>query len=292
MINMLAKSIESNLEIKNLSKKTSKISQHQQYHNMNYSQLAFHASLFPLLNAGEKVSRIKQGELFSGRFVELLEIKDHAIYSLRMLMDYFLTTKDGPSQLYCFRWMNLGMMSNGKSLTLNISYHKTGQESLSSVLEKKIDEKYFIKHKMTKKFSKKGNGLIQAGNIDRKGHNSIWGRVYTPNGISSTIKATGGGLGAKTGLYIANAVTPDAYLTRGTRDRVCGKAVLTSMYKRRIRRLTPRECERLQGFPDDFTAEGDMGKISDTQRYKMMGNAVSVSVIEAIGRKILEISRE
>lgn len=47
--------------------------------------------------------------------------------------------------------------------------------------------------------------------------------------------------------------------------------------KERIRRLTPVECERLQGFPDNWT-EG----VSDTQRYKMMGNAVTVNVIEAI----------
>ena len=50
----------------------------------------------------------------------------------------------------------------------------------------------------------------------------------------------------------------------------------------RIRRLTPTECERLQGFPDGWT-EG----ISDTQRYKCLGNAVTVNVIEAIMRRLL-----
>lgn len=48
------------------------------------------------------------------------------------------------------------------------------------------------------------------------------------------------------------------------------------------RRFTERECERLQGFPDDWTAG-----VSPTQRYKMLGNAVSVPVIEYIGRLIL-----
>lgn len=48
-----------------------------------------------------------------------------------------------------------------------------------------------------------------------------------------------------------------------------------------IRRLTPIECERLQGFPDGWT-EG----ISDTNRYKCLGNAVTVNVIEAICEKI------
>lgn len=48
----------------------------------------------------------------------------------------------------------------------------------------------------------------------------------------------------------------------------------------RIRRLTPVECERLQGFPDNWTAYGkDDEQISDTQRYKMTGNAVTVPVI-------------
>ena len=49
----------------------------------------------------------------------------------------------------------------------------------------------------------------------------------------------------------------------------------------RIRRLTPTECERLQGFPDGWT-EG----ISDTQRYKCLGNAVTVNVIRAISERI------
>jgi DNA (cytosine-5)-methyltransferase 1 len=50
-----------------------------------------------------------------------------------------------------------------------------------------------------------------------------------------------------------------------------------------IRRLTPTECERLQGFPDGWT-EGQ----SDTQRYKQLGNAVSVPVVKAVGEKLIE----
>lgn len=48
-----------------------------------------------------------------------------------------------------------------------------------------------------------------------------------------------------------------------------------------VRRLTPVEAERLQGFPDNWT---DLG--SDTARYKQMGNAVTVNVIEWIGKKL------
>ena len=50
-----------------------------------------------------------------------------------------------------------------------------------------------------------------------------------------------------------------------------------------IRRFTPLECERLQGFPDNWT-----DSVSDTQRYKALGNAVSVPVVKAIGERLLK----
>jgi len=60
----------------------------------------------------------------------------------------------------------------------------------------------------------------------------------------------------------------------------------------RIRRLTPVECERLQGFPDNWTAEGidskgNIVKISDTQRYKCLGNAVTTTVTQFIFENII-----
>lgn len=58
------------------------------------------------------------------------------------------------------------------------------------------------------------------------------------------------------------------------------------------RRLTPRECERLQAFPDDWTRHDSGGQeIADSPRYRMLGNAVTVSVAEWIGRRILEATR-
>jgi DNA (cytosine-5)-methyltransferase 1 len=61
----------------------------------------------------------------------------------------------------------------------------------------------------------------------------------------------------------------------------------------RIRKLTPLECERLQGFPDGWTEFGvDGEKISDTQRYKCLGNAVTVPVVRAIAEKLEEENRK
>ena len=59
-----------------------------------------------------------------------------------------------------------------------------------------------------------------------------------------------------------------------------------------IRRLTEIECERLQGFPDNWTKMGNydghqVKEISRTQRYKLYGNAVTVAIVELIGRKLL-----
>lgn len=86
-------------------------------------------------------------------------------------------------------------------------------------------------------------------------------RIYDPKGIAKTLKGLGGGMGAKTGLYSIKA---------------------------KIRRLTPIECERLQGFPDNWTKYGADGElISDTQRYKMCGNAVTTNVITEIAKRLI-----
>ncbi len=148
-----------------------------------------------------------------------------------------------------------------------------------------------IGENITKTNSKK---LIRVGNIDQKGHNSIWGRVYSTDGISATINAHGGGLGAKTGLYTIPKIVADRtrkYAGKG-RNLESPKDIsnsLTSIYKdnlvlqfQRIRKLTPLECERLQGFPDNWT-EGH----ADQQRYTMCGNAVTVPVVEYLVKELL-----
>jgi DNA (cytosine-5)-methyltransferase 1 len=59
-----------------------------------------------------------------------------------------------------------------------------------------------------------------------------------------------------------------------------------------VRRLTPRECERLMGWPDDWTRWADDGaEIADSHRYRMCGNGVVAPVAEWIGRRIVEVDR-
>ena len=61
-----------------------------------------------------------------------------------------------------------------------------------------------------------------------------------------------------------------------------GTAVLQTMA---VRRLTPKECERLQGFPDDYT---NIPKAADGPRYKALDNSMAVPVMAWIGRRIAE----
>lgn len=80
-------------------------------------------------------------------------------------------------------------------------------------------------------------------------------RVYDVKGRSICLSANGGGGGAKTGLYKIDL--PDGQYT--------------------VRKLTPVECERLQTLPDNYTSG-----ISNTQRYKCIGNGWTVDVIAHI----------
>ena len=60
--------------------------------------------------------------------------------------------------------------------------------------------------------------------------------------------------------------------------------------KSSVRRLTPKECERLQGFPDDYTLIPYRGKpASDTARYRALGNSMAVPVMRWIGERINQV---
>ncbi len=91
------------------------------------------------------------------------------------------------------------------------------------------------------------NKPIQIGYVNKGGQGE---RIYSPYGHAITLSAYGGGAGAKTGLY-----------------HVDGK----------IRKLSPRECARVQGFPDSFKIVSSL-----TQSYKQFGNSVAINVVKEI----------
>jgi len=114
-------------------------------------------------------------------------------------------------------------------------------------------------------------------------------QVYDPNGISPTLNTAQGG---NRQPFIIGGLQAHASTMVN-----CSTALMEAMGKdgghtpmvNAIRRLTPLECERLQGFPDNWTKYLSDGSLtSDTQRYKMCGNAVNTNVIQAVFEKILE----
>jgi len=110
-------------------------------------------------------------------------------------------------------------------------------------------------------------------------------RVYSEEGKSVTLSANSGGTGAKTGLYAVGAAkrTRDgekrAELSKEEKANSLTSVQTDSMVSTNytIRKLTPVECERLQSLPDGYT-EG----ISNTQRYRCLGNAFNVEVVRHI----------
>lgn len=120
-------------------------------------------------------------------------------------------------------------------------------------------------------------------NNDKKRYQD--GRIYSKNGLSIAMNARG-----NNGWYVIDdtkqipCTQDDTFFAVTTRPRGMPfrkKQDNYVVYKDKgIRRLTPLECERLQGFPDSYTKYGVNGEIiSDTQRYKCIGNAVSTNVI-------------
>ena len=83
--------------------------------------------------------------------------------------------------------------------------------------------------------------------------------------------------------------------TAGTIHTATGSGGNTDQFVQdyRIRRLTPIECERLQGFPDNHTSlgdyDGEVKPVSNTQRYKQCGNAVTVDVVKAVAERLKPI---
>ncbi len=138
------------------------------------------------------------------------------------------------------------------------------QTSLKQLLDKEnLTKEYVINRQdvffKTKQVDKDAFGdfpqkPIQIGIINKGGQGE---RIYHPNGHAITFSANGGGVASKTGAYLVDG---------------------------KIRKLSPRECARIMGFPEDFKIP-----VSDAQAYKQFGNTVAIPVIKAISNQVLKL---
>ncbi|HEM6559730.1 TPA: DNA (cytosine-5-)-methyltransferase, partial [Streptococcus suis] len=138
------------------------------------------------------------------------------------------------------------------------------------------------------------------------------GCIYDPEGIAPTIRTMqGGGLEPKIAIKEAttkgyseatvgdsvNLSHPNSTTRRGRVGKQVANTLLTGEGQGvvtpnfRIRKLTPRECWRLQGFPD-WAFDRAQAVNSNSQLYKQAGNSVTVNVIEAIAKRLEETDEQ
>ena len=328
--------------------------------------------LFPTLTCSQEVSLAshfqlleKEGDLTTPEELYFLTSRGYSkknnqnIFYSKTLKGCFLTTMDELLKPLSPRLQNWGIAWNGKCLTQKISASPKIENvcSLSDILEKSPDKKYFLSEQQQKRLlslkpSERGGGksltkkhawdLIQ---LNKPTHSND--RVYSPEGISPTLNTMQGGrrqpfIAAQRGRYntdgstsqkleprkdgVSNTLTrvekdnlvvqipeatkkgyaeakvgdsinlsvPNSTTRRGRVGNKIAQTLDTGMQQHtltenaQIRRLTPLECERLMGLPDNWCKYGTEGKISNSQRYKLCGNGVVVNVVEEIIKKLYE----
>ena len=240
-----------------------------------------------------------------------------------MLIPSSLVSGQKRDRLYWFNWscelpedkkiflkdiVEDGVVDRDKSFCIDANYWKGG--NLRS---------YFVKNRRQLVFD--NHRCIQVGIADIKGHD-ILKRVYAKEGKAPTLNTMNGGNREPKvicGQMIGRRINPktgkrDDYNTdikREQRIELRGDektGALTTVQKDNLvvtdkfwRALTPKECERLQTLPDDYTMFGDfetdenvnktnddyfIKDLSKTQRYKMLGNGFCVDVIAHILRSM------
>ncbi len=127
----------------------------------------------------------------------------------------------------------------------------------SILLPKEMTEKYtIIRNDIVMKNikEKKSNKPLRLGIVNKGGQGE---RIYSTLGTAITLSAYGGGIGAKTGIYLVD---------------------------NKLRRLAPRECARLTGFPNTFRIADN-----DNTAYKQFGNSVVIDVLQYIIEEIIQM---
>lgn len=194
--------------------------------------------------------------------------------------------------------------------TFNFPFPKQQKisKTLLDVLEEDVDAKYTLPIKYTEDLIAKINEDINQNNLltdckviqmERHHWNDLdrQRRIYSTNGIGPTLLARQdspkiimvGKLNMKAGeqiksVYSENGLSPTIDTAQGGHRQV--KILIKQKNYFFIRKMTPLEALRVQGFSDKFYNKLREHKYSDTHIYKMAGNAVTVNVFEAIAKQI------
>ena len=204
-----------------------------------------------------------------------------------------------------------------KTFNFNFPESDVVTKRLYDVTEAEVDERFYLDDDKTIELvtrlnsefvqSSSGRGIKVSGSLDTNYESS--GRVYSTKGQSPTISARDykgpkmivedlmqvGELRMKGHRSVKAVYSPDGQCptltTMGGGHRE-PKITQQENKKHRIRKLTPKECWRLQGFTDEQHDIVELAGVSNSQRYKQAGNAVTVNVIEAIIGNLIEQYKE
>lgn len=160
------------------------------------------------------------------------------------------------------QFYNAGIMLNGKVYSSKVEKDCTDIYPLKNIILKdKVDDKYFLNEETLEKF-KYLKGTKRIPRIKPNGESYMYteGAMPCPDNLEAPARTM---LTSEGGISRTTHIVED-YITK------------------KIRLLTPLECERINGFPDNWTNTG----MTDKRRNFMMGNALVVGIIERLGNEI------
>ena len=170
------------------------------------------------------------------------------------------------SDHFSAHYYNAGIMRNGRVYTEELIPLEEAPITLGDIVESNVDEKYYLSENTIEKFRYlKGPKKIER--TAASGHKYVFseGGMAFPDPLDRPGRTM---------------LTSEGTTNRSTH-------VVEDPETKQLRILTPVECERLNGFPDNWTKG-----MSERMRYFCMGNALVVGLIERMGKRILEIEEQ
>ena len=167
------------------------------------------------------------------------------------------------SDNFFFSFANAGIMKKGKIVSANVTPLYVEARTLQSIMERNVSEEFYINGTLEKWKYMKGPKKIER--TSKSGHTYTFseGGIAFPDPIDRPSRTL---------------LTSESSLNRSTH-------VVEDLDTGRYRLLTPIECERLNGFPNNWTDTGMPQKF----RYFCMGNALVVGIVEKLGIRLAEI---
>lgn len=223
---------------------------------------AYHKST----NYYKEMQKVKDRDVIfeKGLFVQQFPIKSEYQAISESSISEYKDLKDVSDNFKC-QFYNAGVMTNGGIYTVKVKSDYNLIYPLRNIREENpVDEKHFLNDKQIEKFAfLKGSKKIPRVKPNGEPYYYCEGSMPFPDNLDAPARTM---------------LTSESGVSRTTH-------VIEDFKTKNLRLLTPRECERINGFPDDWTNTG----MSDKKRYFMMGNALVVGVIERIGQEIENI---